>query len=103
MSRYGFRALEIPSMASIVVAKPAPAPNAITTLEKDYPRVIQAITAMWGFPELNLYFDKLTIDERGDREGFPPDVWDDIYTLQNLHHQLVPLAPVSATVSPFRR
>lgn len=100
MSRYGFRALEIPSMASIARPKPAPVPPSGPTLEKDYPRVMEAIIAMWGFKELNQYFRKLTIDERGDREGFPPEVWDDLHTLQYLHAQLVPDTVVEIS---FRR
>ncbi len=61
-----------------------------TALEKDFPRVLDAIQAMWGYRELNAYFRKLTIDERGDRAGFPTEVWDDIYMLLYLHQQIVP-------------
>ncbi len=61
-----------------------------TTLERDFPRVLMAIQAMWGFPELNSYFYKLTMDERGKRHGFPEEVWDDIHLLWNLHQSFVP-------------
>jgi hypothetical protein len=90
MSRHGFRALEISSLASIVKPDPLPAARSGTTLEKDYPRVVQAIAAMWGFKELNLYFRKLAIDDHGEREGFRPEIWDDIHTLRYLHEELAP-------------
>lgn len=61
-----------------------------TTLERRFPHIMTAIQAMWGYPELNTYFHKLTIDERGHRQGFPPDVWDDIHLLWSLHQTIVP-------------
>jgi hypothetical protein len=69
---------------------PAPSGRRVPSLETDYPRVLQAIQAMWGYPELNEYFRKLTIDDRGGREGFPPEVWDEIHTLLYLHQLIVP-------------
>jgi hypothetical protein len=61
-----------------------------TTLERDFQRVLIAIQSMWGYPELNTYFYKLTMDHRGERTGFPPDVWDDIHLLWSLHQTFVP-------------
>jgi hypothetical protein len=61
-----------------------------TTLERDYQRVLIAIQSMWGYPELNVYFYKLTMDDRGQRAGFPQDVWDDIDLLWSLHQTIVP-------------
>src|ERR1700752_2397056 len=91
MSRYGFPELEIPSMAPIeshsaVVTRPAEPQK---TLE-DYPRVLEAIVSMWGFKELNVYFNKLVLDDRGGREGFPPEVWDDITMLMRMHEDVMP-------------
>jgi hypothetical protein len=61
-----------------------------TALEKDFPRILVAIQSMWGYPELNTYFRKLTLDNRGDREGFPKEVWEEIFTLLYLHQMIVP-------------
>jgi hypothetical protein len=61
-----------------------------TALEKDFPRILAAIQSMWGYPELNNYFRKLTLDSRGDREGFPKEVWEEIFTLLYLHQMIVP-------------
>ena len=86
MSRYGFRGSPLlpPVRARVDDRVEGPC------LERDYPRVLQAIQAMWGFKELNMYFQKLTMDLRGDREGFPPEVWEEIYTLMRIHEVLVP-------------
>lgn len=61
-----------------------------SALETRFPRILEAIQALWGYPELNAYFDKLAIDDRGDREGFPPDAWDEISLLMHIHQRLVP-------------
>jgi hypothetical protein len=61
-----------------------------SALEKDFPRILTTIQSLWGYPELNAYFRKLTLDNRGDREGFPQDVWEEIFTLLNLHRMIVP-------------
>jgi hypothetical protein len=45
---------------------------------------------MWGYPELNIYFCKLTMSDRDQRAGFPPDVWEDIHLLWTLHQSIAP-------------
>jgi hypothetical protein len=61
-----------------------------TMLESNYPRILENITMMWGFQELNPFLSKLIIDERGGRQGFPPEAWDEINTLAALHLMIVP-------------
>jgi len=61
-----------------------------SVLETRFPRILQAIQALWGYPEMNLYFSKLMMDERGDRDGFPPEAWEEIHLLMELHQCLVP-------------
>lgn len=59
-------------------------------LEIKYPNILTAIQSMWGYKELNTYFSKLTMDDRGGREGFPPEVWEEIHLLLKLHQEIVP-------------
>jgi len=59
-------------------------------LEMKYPNILTAIQSMWGYKELNTYFTKLTLDDRGGREGFPPEVWEEIHLLLKLHQEIVP-------------
>jgi hypothetical protein len=59
-------------------------PNA-TLLESRFPRVASAIQLLWSNPEMDTYFAKLVVDDRGDREGFPPEVISDLMFLATLH------------------
>ncbi len=61
-----------------------------TALEANFPQIVKKIQILWGYPEMNTYFLSLTIDERGNREGFPPEVWDDLQVLLLIHHDLFP-------------
>ena len=61
-----------------------------TPLEKTFPHILAKIQVMWGYPEMNLYFSRLAVDDRGDRDGFPADVWDDLQMLMLLHQDLFP-------------
>ncbi len=64
--------------------------NEMTALEEKFPRVTSAITLLWGNPEMETYFKRITVDDRGDREGFPPDVMSDILFLATLHGDAYP-------------
>lgn len=92
MQRYRFPASLLDATAGSPAAGNASAlyPSA---LETQFPRILQATQALWGYPELNLYFHKLTIDDRGNREGFPPAAWEDILLLMHVHQRIVPAMP----------
>ncbi len=91
MSRFGFS-----ETTNAVFKEPAPqameklGPPYQTALERSFPHVLDAIQVMWGYGELNTYFRKLTLDDRGNRAGFPADVWDEIHILQYIHQDIVP-------------
>ena len=61
-----------------------------SVLEMDYPHILRAIQALWGYAEMNRYFDRLTIDSRGGRAGLPTEAWDEIYLLMGMHLLIVP-------------
>lgn len=83
-----------PGVASMVATdRTAAAVSYLSALETSFPRILQVIEALWGYPELNHYFDKLTISDRVEREGFPPDAWDEILLLMDLHLWIVPPPP----------
>ena len=62
--------------------------SSLTPLEKSFPHILEKIQALWGYPEMDYYFVRLTIDDRGDRQGFPAEVWDDLQMLTRLHSDL---------------
>jgi ankyrin repeat protein len=55
------------------------------TLEEGYPRVFNEILNKWGSSEMEIYLGDLMVDKRGGRQGFPPDVMNDILTLSRIH------------------
>lgn len=86
MARYKFPANKTAASsgrgAKANATKPDPYKSA---LERDYPRILETIQVMWGFEEMNGFFRKLSLDDRGGRQGFPPDAWEEIQTLMSLH------------------
>jgi hypothetical protein len=62
----------------------------VTMLESKYPRILASITVMWGAQELNVFLRKLILDDRGGRQGFPPEAWDELNALSSLHLIIVP-------------
>lgn len=64
--------------------------KSLTALETQFPRILSNIVGLWGFPDLNNYLETLTLDERGNRSGFPEDVWQELYLLACIHETIVP-------------
>jgi hypothetical protein len=54
-------------------------------LEAGFPRIAKTIRELWGKRELDEYLDRLLIDERGDRHGFPPEVVEALLALSHRH------------------
>ena len=90
MARYGFRAPTKQTGENAVDPRLLSADMCQTTLEKDFPRLMETIQTLWGFQELNAYFAKLAMDDRGDRAGFPKEVWEDLDMLHHLHQTNFP-------------
>lgn len=54
-------------------------------LERKYPRIFASLMLLWDTPEAEAYFDKLMVNERADRDGFPPDVAGEIVHLSLIY------------------
>jgi hypothetical protein len=48
---------------------------------ESYPHIVESVCLMWGGREADAYLNKLVIDTRGGRKGFPRDVMDDLIVL----------------------
>jgi hypothetical protein len=57
----------------------------LSEIEKQFPRIARSITLLWGYPEFLQYVDKLCLDDRGDRQGFPREVVEELLFLHSLH------------------
>jgi len=56
-------------------------------LERDYPRIIDKIVALWGKDEFDDYLSGLMVADTETRQGFPPDVGREILRL-NLAYEV---------------
>lgn len=65
----------------VVKPKKAPEKIEVTADLEGFPRVIKALTTIWGTPECLSYLRKLIVDERGDRQGFPFHIMSDLMLL----------------------
>lgn len=59
-------------------------------LAEKFPHVLEKIVAMWNSPEFPTYIADLMQSNgrsggRLDRDGFPKNVWQEIYNLAELH------------------
>lgn len=60
---------------------PSPSDAYMSELEKQYPRIVDKLVLMWPSEGSEGYLQSLTIDERGDREGFSRDIAAEIMML----------------------
>jgi hypothetical protein len=63
--------------------KPDPWP----LVERSFPRIAATIRQLWGKRALDEYFAKLVVNERGERQGFPPDILAAILEIAWLHNE----------------
>jgi len=59
-------------------------------LAQNFPRIVDKIIMLWGEPELEAYFSELLMDSRGGtRQGFPPEVASEIFSLSMYHASIL--------------
>ena len=80
ISRRGAGVLQ-PRAFKFLAALP-PGLRPLKTGEK-YPRIVNQLALLNGEPAgFDIYLDELLIDSRGNRQGFPQDVADELYRLR---------------------
>jgi hypothetical protein len=63
------------------------ADEAVALLKTLFPRIHQNLVTLWGTGPGEAYLDGLIMDDRGNRQGFPPDVLRGLLVLQRVHFQ----------------
>lgn len=71
-----------------------------SVLETRYPGIAQAITLMWGYPEMNDYFRKLWLAD-GNQTPIEPDAMSELMLLAQVHLHLVPQKPQRTLASIY--
>ena len=63
-----------------------------SVLELRHPGMAQAICLMWGYPELNAYFDRLWLAD-GSPTPIVPEAMSELMLLAQIHQSIVPQRP----------
>lgn len=53
-----------------------------------FPHILAKIADLWGSPALDTYLETLMLDDRDGRQGFPPEVATELFSLIALHGAL---------------
>jgi hypothetical protein len=59
-------------------------------IEEQYPSILQKVIATWRTPEARGYLRNLIVDDRGDRNGFAPEVMSELLLLSAILEESVP-------------
>ncbi len=86
-----------PDAATASGATAMPDPACIPELEVGYRHVVDRLLKCWGNVEaFAVVHHDLVIDSRGDRAGWPADVWSDLVLLQEIHDEAYGTLPPGA-------
>jgi hypothetical protein len=67
-------------------------PTQLSVLEQRYPAVIRALTLLWGFPEMNQYFEKVASGQDPSL-GIEPAALAELMVLADVHRRICPYQP----------
>ena len=67
-------------------------PTQLSVLEQRYPAVIRALTLLWGYPEMNQYFDKVASGQDPSL-GIEPAALAELMVLADVHRRICPYQP----------
>ena len=81
-------------------AAPAPKGGDRSILESRYSAMAQAISLMWGYPELNAYFERLWLAD-GTQTPIDPEAMSELMLLAQIHQALVPQRPGRSLASIY--
>ena len=59
-------------------------------LEAAFPNLVEKIATLWNDPAMESCFTDLMLDQRGNRQGFSPEILLEIFALRNYFHSLQP-------------
>jgi hypothetical protein len=94
-SRFSSFVLSIdPDLEGQPTALSAPQAVASTSsaLERRYPAALRTLTLLWGYPELNQWFDKISMGT-DPRLNFEPAALAELMLLSSIHQRICPQRP----------
>jgi len=81
------------------MAPPAPLRQA-SALEAQHPEIVQAVTLLWGYAEMDVYFEKLWLDD-GNCNPIAPEAMSELMLLAGVHRWLSPPRPIRNLASIY--
>lgn len=66
----------------------------LSVLERRHPAVIQTLRLLWGYPEMNQYFEKI-YSGRDSSLNLAPDAMAELMVLASVHQRICPHRPVT--------
>lgn len=69
--------------------------TALSVLEQRYPAAVRTLALLWGHPELNQWFDKITTGV-DPRLNFEPAALAELMLLSSIHQRVCPHRPAKA-------
>lgn len=64
----------------------------LSVLEQRYPAAVRTLTLLWGYPELNQWFDKISMGV-DPRLNFDPAALAELMLLASVHQRICPHRP----------
>jgi hypothetical protein len=83
-----------PSANASVAEAPVSDPS-LSLLERRHPAVIQTLRLLWGYPELNQYFEKV-YSGRDASLNLAPDAMAELMVLAGVHRRICPHCPTAS-------
>lgn len=68
--------------------------TSLSVLERRHPAVIQTLRLLWGYPELNQYFEKV-YSGRDSSLNLAPDAMAELMVLAGVHQRICPHRPAA--------
>ena len=66
--------------------------SAVSVLEQRYPAVVRAVTLLWGYPEMNQYFEKVSSGQ-DPTLSLEPAAMSELMLLAAIHQRICPFRP----------
>ncbi len=79
---------------------PASVTGRPSVLEAVHPDIVEAIVLLWGYPEMNVYFQKLWLND-GTQTPIAPEAMSELMLLAGVHRWLSPEAPPHTMASIY--
>jgi hypothetical protein len=71
-----------------------------STIEQNFPRIAQKLPVLWPSEACAVYLSSLLVNTRENRQGFPPEVVDDLLMLHAMNDMLVRSSAASLRKPP---